>query len=126
MAEVGSIDTPFRVVIGGLVDHAKMNEKVVEELKSAARHSRGLISMASKSPVEEIECLYSPTPALSDPFLAKSTYGESSRCPICGIWTRFPRFVSGTSRNFLFAISYDTGSQRCRIPQGMGSLPARQ
>ncbi len=71
VAEVGSIDTPFRVVIGGLVDHAKMNEKVVEELKSAARHSRGLISMASKSPVEEIECLYSPTAALSDPFLGK-------------------------------------------------------
>jgi hypothetical protein len=71
VAEVGSIGTPFRVVIGGLVDPAKMNEKVVEELESAARHSRGLISMASKTSVETIECLYSPTAALSDPFLGK-------------------------------------------------------
>ena len=71
VAEVGSIKTPFRVVIGGLVDPAKMNEKVVEELKSAARHSHGLISMASKTPVETIECLYSPTAALGDPFLGR-------------------------------------------------------
>ena len=66
---VRSIEAPFRMVIGGFVDSARLNEKVVEELESAARASQGVISIASSTALAGIDCQYSPAAALSDPFL---------------------------------------------------------
>lgn len=59
---------PFSIIVGGLVDEQRMDEKTWEELESAARQAGGIVAIASKVPVPMIACPYSPASALTDPF----------------------------------------------------------
>jgi hypothetical protein len=91
VAEISSVEAPFRIVLGGFVDETHINEKIFEELESAARGSQGVISIASKTLVPAIQCAYSPKAALSDPFLDKielAAKGAGARYFVYGLLFR--------------------------------------